>query len=137
MNLSKLTATAFIATLAVAAAAHARAEGTYKADHEFATCVGKVRDGDNGGTYECSKGLLTREEGRLQQTWNTVYKGLTDTDVKARLLADQRRWVAFKDQTCGFWATDSGAMGHAQFPLCVAEIVAARRGFLKEIGDWP
>jgi uncharacterized protein YecT (DUF1311 family) len=136
MNLSKCAAATLVAVL-VLSAARARAEETYKADREFATCVGKVPDGSNMGAFECGKALLAREETRLQQTWNTVYKGLTDTDAKARLLADERRWAAYKDATCTFWAQDSGSMGHAQYPLCIAEIVAARRDFLKEIGDWP
>jgi uncharacterized protein YecT (DUF1311 family) len=136
MNLLKVSAAAILGMAAISIAP-ARAEEAYKADPDFAACVNGVSDGDNNGLFMCGQALLQREEGRLQQTWNTVYKGLTEADVKARLLADQRRWLAFKDQTCSFWATDSGAMGHAQYPLCKAEIVAARRDFLKEIGDWP
>lgn len=136
MKSIKVPVMTLIGVMAVSAAP-ARADEGYKPDQAFATCVNKVSDGDNNGLYECGKALLTREETRLQTTWNSVSKALDDPQIKARLLADQRRWVSFKDQTCGFWAQDSGSMGHAQYPLCVAEIVAARRDYLKEIGDWP
>ena len=82
----------------------------------------------------CGAGWQSREDARLNQVWRRVYPGLP-AQSKADLLADQRRWIAFKDQSCklhsnGDWGREGQVLG---YPGCKVELIKARIRYLETL----
>ena len=82
----------------------------------------------------CGGAWQTREDARLNQVWRRVYSALP-AQSKADLLADQRRWISFKDQSCklhsnGDWGREGQVLG---YPACKVDLIKARIGYLESL----
>ena len=84
----------------------------------------------------CGTQLLERRDAELNRVWKEAVADLDDP-TKAALLAEQRRWIAYRDKSCVYWTT--GAFGRegqtVHFYTCRAAVIDARIAYLEEIGD--
>lgn len=101
-------------------------------DPEYTRCVDATAT--NRGYAECGSALIARRDAELNRVWRSVYPGL-DADTKAALLAEQRLWIAFKDESCAAWR--SGYFGREgqvlHFFACRADVIDARIGYLQSL----
>ncbi|MFN7176717.1 MAG: lysozyme inhibitor LprI family protein, partial [Thermaurantiacus sp.] len=70
-------------------------------------------------------------------TWRALQPKLSQ-DARRQLLTEQRRWIAFREAACRFWAAPGFGSLHRSLaaPECVADIIAARTAQLRQIGTW-
>lgn len=97
------------------------------ADEYHARCV--ARGSTSTDFAKCGNELVEREEAALTQTWRRVYGGLTSHAAKTRLLAEQRKWIAYKDSACLLFTTaeEFGSMGWSiELPSCRARVIRER-----------
>lgn len=96
------------------------------ADPAYDRCVAQS-DSTNQAWSQCGAEWIAREDARLNAIWKRVYPMLEGDAAKA-LLVEQRAWIAYKDASCGFYATgEYGREGQAlHFPMCRAAVIAAR-----------
>ena len=106
------------------------------ADEAYDKCV-NASDGTNPAFSACGADWMKREDAKLNTAWKRVFAQL-DGDAKAALLAEQRAWNAFKETSCKFYATgDFGREGESvQFPICRAQMMAARTAVLDGYGKF-
>lgn len=111
--------------MAVVAAVTAAAQSAH-ADAAFDQCIkGAATSQDQA---ECGSRWIDREEARLKVVWANVYREMPPK-TKPKLLAEQRLWIAFKDQSCRFYSNDAewGSRGWSDLlPACRARVVANR-----------
>lgn len=112
------------------------AAGPVAADDAYDRCM-SATDGTNPAFAACGADWIAREDGKLNAAWKRVFP-LFEGAGKAALLAEQRAWNAFKEASCGFYA--SGAFGRegevVQSPICRADVIAARTKQLQEYGKF-
>ena len=105
-----------------------------RADTEYDACVEKARS--NADFSRCGGAMLARREAELNRVWKLVNADL-DPGVKKVLLAEQRAWIAYKDQSCSAWTTGHfGREGQViHFYICRGDVIDARIGYLENLGD--
>ena len=78
---------------------------------------------------ECGNEWVEREESALTLAWRRVYNSFEAGTAKARLLAEQRLWIAYKDKACSLYGDTRsfGSMGWSlELPSCRAQIIRER-----------
>ena len=89
--------------------------------------------------YEkCGSEWVAREDAELNRVWRRVYGGLESRAVKRDLLAEQRRWVKYKESSCLLFRNreEFGSIGWAlQFPTCRAGVIRERTDRLRQYSD--
>lgn len=119
------------AGLLVLAAGQA-AEPISASDQTYRDCIDSHITNYDWGV--CGGAWQAREDTRLNEIWRRVYPTLP-AQSKADLLADQRRWIAFKDKSCqlhsnGDWGREGQVLG---YPACKVELIKARVRYLESL----
>ena len=132
MTMLPLFLAALAATLAAQPDASARQDGIgdpqYRACMDPAVAASQMR--------ACGDEWLERLDAQLNAEWRTLLP-LVDGDRRTALVAEQRDWIRFKDQSCAYLTEYYGALGPAvQFPSCRAEILSARIAQLRSLHDF-
>ena len=102
------------------------------ADEAYDSCM-KSSDGTNTAWSQCGAMLLGREETQLTAAWKSAF-ALTSGQTKTDLLAEQRKWITFKDAACSFYANGEwGREGNVlYYPLCLARVISNRTKALND-----
>ena len=105
--------------------------GPAKADPDYDRCIDESRESEFDA---CGSAWVEREDQRLNAAWRELLPLVENAEDRQALVAEQRAWIAFKDQSCNFLYTDRwGSMGpRILFPRCRAGVVAARTAQLRE-----
>lgn len=131
-----------LAIFALAALAVPRAtlaEGpTPEAQAELDACVEKAGMVDLD-IKDCYNDFAGREDERLNKAWHELIRivGGSKSETGAALLAEQRAWLGFRDQSCYHWiaATAPGTLDRLQFATCFANIVTLRADDIENLRD--
>jgi uncharacterized protein YecT (DUF1311 family) len=79
---------------------------------------------------ECTGAAIKRSDTTLNERWRKLMALLKDYDKSDRdsLLAEQRAWIAFKEQSCSFyWGSDFGSLHRTiEGPLCRLRVIQNR-----------
>ena len=106
------------------------------ADEQHERCMAA---GQTTLDYEkCGSEWVAREDAELNRVWRRVYGGLESRAVKRDLLAEQRRWVKYKESSCLLFRNreEFGSIGWAlQFPTCRAGVIRERTDRLRQYSD--
>ena len=70
---------------------------------------------------------------RLNKAYREVLR-YVDGDEKAKLLAAERAWMAFRDADCTFWGASGGTIAPMNEASCRARLSEDRA---KELDGWP
>ena len=109
--------TAIAAGLLLAAAAPALA------DDAFDACSAA-----GGSEKDCGEQWIGREQAGLDAIWHE-FIGLTEGNVNAKLVAEQKAWDAFRDTSCTF-KLDDGFGEAGGFYACRAAVISTRAAAL-------
>ncbi|HUZ33502.1 MAG TPA: lysozyme inhibitor LprI family protein [Xanthobacteraceae bacterium] len=103
---------------------------------EYDQCIDKPH-ATNADWQKCGMEFVRREEDGLNATWKRVY-GNTSGQTKIDLLTEERAWIAFKDKSCRFYASDDwgreGSVLH--FYTCRGGVIADRQHALEAYGSF-
>lgn len=115
------------------------AEGpTPEAQAALDTCVEKAGMVDLD-IKDCYNEFAGREDERLNKAWRELIRivGGVQSDEGAALLAEQRAWLGFRDQSCFHWiaATYPGTLDLLSFAICYAEVVTRRADDIEILRD--
>lgn len=118
--------------LAAQAAGSASAAHISPSDQAYRDCIDSHTSNYDWGV--CGGAWQAREDARLNEVWQRIYPKLP-AQSKADLLADQRRWIAFKDQSCklhsnGDWGREGQVLG---YPACMVDLIKARVQYLESL----
>ena len=107
------------------------AAGPAQADPEYDECIDNSRESEFGA---CGDAWEEREDRRLNEAWRALLP-LLDGEERAALLAEQRRWVAFNQDSCNYFYSEIwGTIGrNTWYPRCRADILIARTAQLRDI----
>ena len=110
----------FLAVLFAAPAACASADELYD------RCM-DASDGSNPGFAACGGEWVARADAKLNRVWKELYSNARE-NIKKDLLAEQRSWNAYKEQSCDvFRKGDWGREGDViHFPVCRASVIEER-----------
>ena len=124
--------TSLLAMLAAAGTLLAVADEA-KADPEYDACMEAARESQ---FQDCGFAWLEREDERLNSVWRDLLPRLEGRE-RAALVAEQRAWIVFKDQSCDFfWSEYWGTVGRNNwYPQCRADVLGARTAQLRDIRD--
>jgi uncharacterized protein YecT (DUF1311 family) len=107
---------------------------SFALDDGYAACMETAVT--NPDFIKCGGELIERRDAELNRVWKEAVADL-DAPTKEALLAEQRLWLAFRDKSCGYWAT--GAFGRegqtVHFYTCRASVIDARIEYLSEVGN--
>ena len=105
--------------------------GFASADEMYDKCLDGA-DGTNPAFAKCGGDWVARADTALNAAWNELY-GDAEQATKKDLLAEQRLWNAYKEQSCQFLANGEwGREGQViHFPACRAEVIETRTKQLK------
>jgi|GEM_PF-556699 len=83
---------------------------------------------NDGDFAQCAEEHLEHLDAELNQAWSKVYKPLTNEKIKAALLNEQRKWIAFKESACLYYFDDGfgSADRVMSFPACQSNIIGQR-----------
>ena len=120
-----------ILTAVAAAAAGLFAASAVQADPEYDACIENSRESE---FQACGFAWLEREDRRLNAAWGDLLRHFEGQE-RAALIAEQRAWITFKDQSCNFfWSEYWGTVGRNNwYPQCRAAVIIARTAQLREI----
>ena len=106
--------------------------GHAKADPAYDRCIDEARDDTQFAA--CGDQWVEREDRSLNAAWRELLPLVENPADHEALVAEQRAWIAFKDQSCNFLYSEYwGALGRqAYFPRCRAAVIAARTAELRE-----
>lgn len=95
-------------------------------DELYDRCI-DASDGTNPSFAECGSDWVARADVKLNEIWKELYSN-ADEITKRELLAEQRLWNAYKEQSCNFLRKGSwGREGQVlHFPACRADIIEER-----------
>ena len=96
------------------------------ADELYDRCM-DASDGSNPGFALCGGEWVARADAKLNKVWKELYSSIGET-IKKDLLAEQRLWNAYKEQSCdifrkGHWGREGDVI---HFPVCRAEVIEVR-----------
>ncbi len=96
------------------------------ADALYDKCM-NAADGTNPAFAKCGGDWVTRADTKLNEVWKQLYSD-REEQTKKDLLAEQRLWNAYKEESCKFLSNgDFGREGQVvHFPACRAEVIEAR-----------
>jgi len=101
------------------------------ADVLYDSCL-RADTGDGSG--KCAREWLNRAETTMQQQWERLLL-VTEADTRARIVAEQQAWQAFRADACQFYA-DTAAFGaevqETVMPACIANVIGVRAGQLRD-----
>ena len=104
------------------------------ADPEHDRCIDEAR---NGSEFRaCGFAWIDREDARLNAAWRELLPRFEGRDSeRAALVAEQRAWIAFKDQSCDFfWSESWGMIGRdTWYAHCRAGVIATRTAQLRAL----
>lgn len=128
-----------LALAALALPQAALAEGpTAEAQAELDACVEKAGMVDLD-VKDCYNEFAGREDERLNKAWRELIRivGGAKSDEGAALLAEQRAWLGFRDQSCFHWiaAPYPGTLDRLSFAICYAEVVTRRADDIEILRD--
>jgi uncharacterized protein YecT (DUF1311 family) len=108
------------------------AEPVSPSDQTYRDCIDSHTTNSDWGV--CGSAWQVREDDRLNEVWRRVYPNLP-VQSKADLLADQRRWIAFKDRSCklhsnGDWGREGQVLGYS---ACKVDLIKARIQYLASL----
>jgi uncharacterized protein YecT (DUF1311 family) len=103
------------------------------ADELYDRCM-DASDSSNPGFAFCGGEWVARADTKLNEVWKELYSNAKE-NIKKDLLAEQRLWNAYKEQSCdifrkGNWGRE-GEVIH--FPVCRAIVIEAR---IKQLEDY-
>ena len=101
------------------------------ADPEYDRCIGDSRESEFAA---CGAAWVEREDGRLNAAWRELLP-LLEGEERAALVAEQRAWIAFNENSCDYLYTDRwGTIGRNNwYPRCRADIIIARTAQLRDL----
>ena len=82
-------------------------------------------------------GAQAAQAAQADRQLNAAYRDLlryVDGDERARLVAAEKAWLAFRDQDCAFFGDGGGSIAPMNQPLCRASLSRARA---KQLNGWP
>ena len=120
---------AFLVLAFLLPAVHANADPLYD------KCI-RQSDGTNSAWAECGGAWVKRADKALNAAWKKIY-GVAEGQTKTDLLAEQRLWNSYKEESCKFYANgDWGREGQVlSFPACRAKVIEARTAQLLEYNE--
>jgi len=91
-------------------------------------------DGSNPGFAACGGEWVARADAKLNKVWKEMYSSVGE-NIKKDLLAEQRLWNAYKEQSCDiFRKGDWGREGEViHFLVCRATVIETR---VKQLEDY-
>ena len=104
------------------------------ADPEHDRCIDEAHT--NSEFRDCGFAWIDREDDRLNAAWRELLPRFEGMDQeRAALVAEQRAWIAFKDQSCDFfWSEAWGSIGRdTWYAPCRAGVIATRTAQLREL----
>ncbi|MDE1157989.1 MAG: lysozyme inhibitor LprI family protein [Neorhizobium sp.] len=106
--------------------------GSALADDLYDSCM-SAADGTNPAYAKCGGDWIARADADLNTAWKSLY-GDAEGQTKVDLLAEQRAWNAYKEQSCTFLSNgDAGREGQViAFPACRAKVIEARTQELED-----
>jgi uncharacterized protein YecT (DUF1311 family) len=106
------------------------------ADDIYDRCIDQS-DGTNAAWSQCGAAFIKRADDDLNAAWKRVY-GATSGQTKQDLLAEQRKWNAFKEASCRFYANgDWGRQGQVlDYAACRAAVIEERTEALEVYGKY-
>lgn len=69
----------------------------------------------------------------MTQSYNELVRYL-DPEGRAKLVASQKAWLAYRGADCGFWSGTALTMSKLTYENCMAQLTTARS---KELDSWP
>ena len=102
-----------------------------RADPEYDSCIDDSRESEFAA---CGAAWVTREDRRLNEAWRALLPLVEGTEREA-LVAEQRRWVAFNENSCDYFYSEIwGTIGrNTWYPDCRAAVIIARTAQLRDI----
>jgi uncharacterized protein YecT (DUF1311 family) len=82
---------------------------------------------------DCAAKDARAADERLNRAYRNMM-GNVDAEDKAKLVAAQRAWIAFRDADCAFWSSGGGSIAPWSYSSCIADHSRARA---KELDGWP
>jgi len=108
-------------------------------DSELDICI-KTSKGTNAEYRKCYGDGMQRADDRLNAVWKVALAdvGGRNSDGGRALVKEQRIWIKFKEQACGFyWTRDFGSLHRSIIgPACALDIVKARISQLEDISSF-
>ena len=99
------------------------------ADEAYDACMERAQT--NAAFANCGTRMLARRELELNRVWKAAVAGL-EASARSALLAEQRLWIAYKDESCAWWR--SGAFGREgqtmHFYTCREGVIGQRIEYL-------
>ena len=104
------------------------------ADPDYDQCIDDSREREFAA---CGVAWVEREDRRLNAAWRELLP-LLEGDERAALVAEQRAWIAFNENSCDYLYTDRwGTIGrNTWYPRCRADIIIARTAQLRDLRAW-
>jgi uncharacterized protein YecT (DUF1311 family) len=105
--------------------------GAAEADPEYDRCIDDSRESEFAS---CGAAWVQREDGRLNAAWRELLPLLEGVE-RGALVAEQRAWIAFNENSCDYLYTDRwGTIGrNTWYPRCRAAIIIARTAQLRDL----
>jgi len=102
------------------------------ADPDYDRCIQSATS--NIAFDGCGGEYLERADAALNAAWKQALGGAKGR-TRLSLLGEQRKWIAFKDASCKFYASgDFGREGTViSYPACRGEVIEARTKELQAI----
>ena len=89
-------------------------------DDEYKTCDGSTVD-----MVECIGALRDKWDKRLNAAYGKVMKGLSG-EQKTALRDAQRKWIAYRDADCSFYAGGEGTISRIEAATCLFALTRDR-----------
>ena len=107
--------------------------GEARADPEYDSCIAESRESEFAA---CGAAWVEREDRRLNAAWRALLP-LVEGRERDALVAEQRAWIAFNDQSCDYFYSEIwGTIGRNNwYPQCRADIIIARTRQLDDIRE--
>ena len=111
----------------------AQEKSTFERCEEIALSDGLVT---NWEFAECTRAEIDREEARLNRAWKALFPKIKEISKETAdvFLNEQRKWIAWKDESCKFWQYGFGREGVVLHQgLCRAKVIRDRADWLEEM----
>jgi uncharacterized protein YecT (DUF1311 family) len=112
--------TGFILTALLLGSAHAGEAMDRWYGGEYEDC-----DGSTVEIIECVNGLRDQWDDRLNDAYRSV-SGAIETDRKNALRDVQRKWIAYRDTNCAYYAGGEGSIARIEAAVCLYALTKDR-----------
>ena len=96
---------------------------------EYQTCDGSTLD-----IIDCVYGLRDKWDGRLNAAYRQIMNGETERQKKA-LRDAQRKWIAYRDANCAYYAGGEGSISRIGAAVCEYALTRDRARELEMMGN--